>query len=170
MKHRSPPINAANPFLAWTTLALKTNEMLLASVQVISHRSNRIAKAGILPSARDQQEFALMGQEKIEAAAESAQAIASRIMTINQQLGTMIFKQLISGTSGFVSLAFQPAFALSGKQQAKLLRAAMQNSTAVASKLAGSVAHLAHHGLKPIHSRATGNAKRLQKLAESKQD
>jgi hypothetical protein len=38
---------------------------------------------------------------------------------------------------------------------------AMTNSAATAPQIPGSIAHVAHHGLKPIHSRATGNAKRL---------
>jgi hypothetical protein len=153
-----------NPMAAWSQLALKTGEMLLASAQVINHRTNRIAMAGAVPNTRDQREFALMGQEKIEAATESAQAIATRMVTMNAQIGTLAFRQMLNGMSGIMGLLAAPSMALSMKGQAELLRDAIESSATVASQLSDSMARLAHHGLKPIHSRATGNAKRLRKI------
>jgi predicted small secreted protein len=63
-----------NTLLVWTRLAWKTGEMMMASAQVIHHRTLRMTAAGATPSARDRPEFALMGQEKLEAGVESAQA------------------------------------------------------------------------------------------------
>ena len=156
------PFVMFNPFQAWTTLALKTGEMLVASAQVIGHRTTRMAAAGATPNARDRREFALMGQEKIEAFAESAFAVGMQMMAFNQQVGTVVLKQLIKGSGNAFSLAMRPA--LSARRQAELLRSALLNSTALASKLGASSAQLAQHGLKPIHARATGNAKRLDKI------
>src|SRR5664279_4822825 len=65
-----------SPFILWGDLATKTVEMMLASAQVIGHRTGRMALAGPAPNARDRREFALMGQEKIEAGTQSAQAMA----------------------------------------------------------------------------------------------
>lgn len=152
----------ANPFLAWTKLALHTGEMLTASAQVIHHRSGRIAAAGILPDARDRREFRLMGQEKIEAAAESMQAMAVQIANINLQMANAVLRQWISG-AGMFALLTSPVAALSARRQGALLRTAMTDSTALASQAAGSLARLAHHGMRPIHARATGNARRLLK-------
>lgn len=151
-----------NTYQAWSALALKTGEMMLASAQVIGHRSARIAAAGPLPDARDRREFTLMGQEKIEAAAESALAAGMRMMALNQQIGTMVRRQWIGGAGGAFALVMQPALALSGRRQAALLRAAMLNSGALASKLANSAAQVAQHALRPVHARATGNARRLR--------
>jgi hypothetical protein len=150
-----------NPFSAWTSLMLKTSEMMLASAQVIGHRTGRMATAGAIPSARDQKEFTLMGQEKIEAVAESTQAIAAQMIRVNQQLGTMAFEQLIGGAGRVMALAASRTIEQSGRRQAELVRDAVDNSADAASQLSGSIAGLAHHGLKPIHSRAMGNAKRL---------
>jgi hypothetical protein len=161
MKRRRTRV-PANPFAIWTSLAVKSGEMMLASAQVISHRTGRMASAGAIPNTRDQKEFTLMGQEKIEAATESAQAIAAQVMRANQQLGRLAFEQWMAGAR---SLMTTSAFA-SSEGQAKLVRSAMQNSAEMASHLSGSVAQLAHHGLKPIHSRATGNAKRLGKITK----
>lgn len=143
---------------------MKTGEMLLASAQVINHRTNRIAMAGAIPNARDQKEFTLMGQEKLDAATESAQAIAARMVTMNTQLGALAFRQLLNSMSGLMGLVASPAVAMSAKGQAALLRDALQSSANVASHFSDSIARIAHHGLKPIHSRATSNAKRLLKV------
>ena len=50
----------ANPFLIWTDLALKTAEMMLASLQAIGHRTGLMIAAGREPSERDCREFTLM--------------------------------------------------------------------------------------------------------------
>lgn len=122
-------------FMPWTGLALKTGEMMIASAQVISHRTSRMAAAGTPPSERDQREFHLMGQEKIEAAAESAQAMAVGIVRLQQQMGKLAFTRMLTGTRGSRPL--------------------------VTSR---TVVQIVHKGLKPIHSRAVANAKRLTKL------
>ena len=74
---RSRTPSFTNPFLVWTRLTWKTGEMMLASAQVIHHRKSRMAAVGATPSARDRREFALMGQEKLEASVESAQAMVA---------------------------------------------------------------------------------------------
>jgi hypothetical protein len=154
----------ANPFIVWTGLAIKASEMLMASAQVIGHRTSRMATAGMLPSLRDQHEFTLMGQEKIEAATESMQAIIDKMIGLNQQIGTLVIQQLWAGTAGMMSLAASFTPAQASKLQTDLVYNVISNSTAVASQLADSVAHVAHTGMKPIHLRATANAKRLGKL------
>jgi len=150
-----------NPFLLWTNLAFKSGEMLLASAQVIGHRSHRIALAGPTPNARDQRELTLMGQEKIAAAAESAQAMAMSMMKLNQQIGELAFRQMLTGASAMMSLAASRTAGQSVARQARLVRDTLANSAAATSQLSSAVARLADKGLKPIHSRTKGNAKRL---------
>jgi hypothetical protein len=155
---------ALNPFVLWIELAFKTGEMLMASAQVIRHRTGRMATAGAIPSLRDQREFTLMGQEKIEAVTESAQAIAVRLVGLNQQIMTLAFKQMTTGATGILSLAASRNPAQSHRRQEKLIRETVSNSTSAASQLADTVVMVADQGLKPIHSRATANARRLAKL------
>jgi hypothetical protein len=154
---------SVNPFRIWSDFAWKTGEMMLASVQVIGHRSNRMRSAGSSPSAADQREFALMGQEKVAAAAESAQAMSLGWMRFNQQFATMAFRQMSAGTAAIISLAASRTPGQSVARQTKLVRDTMTHSAAATSQLSKSAARLAQRGLKPIHSRATGNAKRLGK-------
>ena len=73
-----------SPFMLWGDLATKTLEMMLASAQVIGCRTGRMALAGAAPNARDRREFALIGQEKFEVGAQSAQAMVAHIMTMSR--------------------------------------------------------------------------------------
>lgn len=155
-----------NPFLMWSRLAWKTGEMAIASAQVIGHRSSRLALAGSVPSVRDQREFALMGQEKGEAAMESAQAAGVRMLMLNQQFAALAFKQMLSASAALMSIAASRTAAESVARQSKLVRDTMAGSVVAASKLSGSTAQLARRALKPVHTRVSGNVRRLGRLAK----
>jgi hypothetical protein len=160
---RSRPRNAfANPFLLWVNLAMKTGEMMMASAQVIEHRTRRMAAAGSKPNASDRREFALMGQEKIEAAAKSAHGMAAHMMTMNPFLGARAARQSLAAATAMMSLAGSRTVSQALARQAKLVRT-MTQSAGTASRISGSSARLAQRGLAPIHARATANAKRLSK-------
>lgn len=152
-----------NPFLAWGELAAKTSEMMMASAQVIQHRTGRMAAAGPTPSLRDQREFTLMGKEKIEAMAESTQAMALQMMAMNPMLGLRTFELMMKGSSLMLSLATSTTIGQSLNHQVKLAKI-LAESAKTNSELSHSAMKIAHHGLKPIHSRATSNAKRLAKI------
>ena len=151
-----------HPFLAWTDLAWKIGEMSMASAQVIAHRTTRMAAAGSKPNARDRKEFTRMGQEKIEVAMESARAMAAHLATMNLQLGARAFTHMVTGTAALMSLAASRSVGQSIKRQAKLAET-LSRSAITACELSGSTARLARRGLKPIHARATANARRLGK-------
>ncbi|NMG74449.1 polyhydroxyalkanoate granule-associated phasin [Aromatoleum diolicum] len=150
----------ANPFLIWTELAMKTGEMMLASAQVIGHRTERIAAAGTMPNAHDLHEFNLMGQEKIDAAVESSRAMTMQMMKLNQQLWARTVRQMQAGVVAMMSLAASRSVAESIARQATLVRT-MTRSADTASQLSRAVARVARSGLNPIHARATANAERL---------
>jgi hypothetical protein len=153
---------SGNPFLAWTNLAWKVGEMSMASAQVIAHRTTRMAAAGANPSASDQQEFTRMGQEKIDAATESAQAMGLQLLNMNLKFGARVFRHMVTGGAAMVSLAGSRDVGQFVTRQAKLAQAVSQ-SAATAAQMSHSTVQLAAHGLKPIHARATANARRLGK-------
>jgi hypothetical protein len=160
---RSRTRNAiANPFLLWVDVAMKTGEMMMASAQVIEHRTRRMAAAGSNPNASDRREFALMGQEKVEAAAKSAQGMAAQMMTMNPFLGPRAVRQTLATATAMMSLAGSRTFSQALARQAKLVRT-MTQSAGTASRISGASARLAQRGLAPIHARATANARRLGK-------
>jgi hypothetical protein len=153
----------ASPLLVWMQLGFKTSEMLFASSQVIGHRTSRMAMAGPVPNARDRKEFTLMGQEKLEAAAESAQAMISRMLALQIEMASTIFRQYMTGATSLFALAAAPASVMTAGGQANLMRSLLAPMT-TAGNLSENMARVAQHGLKPIHLRATSNARRLGKL------
>ena len=152
----------ANPLSVWTDLALNTCEMMVASAEVIGHRTGRMAVAGPIPNARDQREFALMGREKIDAAAESARAMAEFVMTINCQIGAQAFSQMLTGSTAMISLAASSSIGQSIERQGELVRT-MTDSAITASQLPNSAGLLAQSAVEPIYSRTKANARRLGK-------
>src|SRR3954447_26361997 len=90
-------------------LGWQTREMLWASSQVIAHRTARMATAGPIPSRRDAREFRLMGQEKVEAAAESLQAMTAQCMNIQSMTATAGVQQAMAATRALASMASSPA-------------------------------------------------------------
>lgn len=153
----------SNPMRIWSDLALQTTEMMLASAHVIGHRTNRMAVAGPNPSEHDLAEFNLMGQEKIEAASESLQAMAEQMMRFNLKLGSRAMSQMMECMADMMMLATSrtPAEVMAG--HAKLLRT-ITLSAATAAQLSSSAARVASSGMKPVLARATANSSRLAAL------
>jgi hypothetical protein len=162
MEKDETPSLPPNPYSVWTDLAVKTYEMMVASAEVIGHRAGRMAAAGPIPNPSDQREFALMGQEKIEAAAESARAMAEFVMTLNRQLGAQAFSQMLTGSTAMISLAASSSIGQSFERQGELVRT-ITESAITASQLPNSAGLLAYSAVKPIYSRTKANAKRLGK-------
>jgi hypothetical protein len=153
--------NMANFFKLWLDVALDTSEMMTASAQVISHRTTRMAQAGLVPDARDQKEFHLMKQEKVEAATESIYAMALPLVSMNQEIGMLALNQTMKAATNMIALATSVTPLQSSQRQAKLINDTIAGTVTAGQKLSDSVAKVAGKGLKPIGSRAKANAKRL---------
>jgi len=155
-------LNPFAPFMAWSDLGWKTAEMMMASAQVVAHRTNLMAQSSFPPSAADQAEFTLMGQEKVEAAQESLWAATTDMMTQNPV-------NMMKAIQGMMGLSYD-MFRLAGSQS---IPEAIRNNARVnrglrraavdATRLTHSAAGLADATLQPIHKAATANAKRLSK-------
>jgi hypothetical protein len=160
MKRNHPGYPYFLPFTLWCDLAVKTQQMMLASAQVIAHRTGRMASAGPAPSARDRREFALMGQEKIEAGVQSAQAMTAQLMSMSQPWGVTAFRHVLQSSAALMALAGSRTPGQLVSRQATLMRA-LGRSAASLTDASTDATRLAQRGLKPIHAKATANAKRL---------
>jgi hypothetical protein len=152
----------ANPFLAWTNLALTFAEMGVASAQVIAHRTARMAAAGPTPNARDRVEFTRMGQEKIDAASASMRAMAVQAAGMNARLGSLLLRDMVNGSAAWFSLAGSRTVGQAMARQTKLAQH-VSKSAITAATLSNATARLAKTGMAPVHARATANARRLAK-------
>jgi hypothetical protein len=123
-----------------TQLFIKTGELALAAPQVVAHRVTRMALAGPVLSARDQQEFSTMVLEKQTALAQSWSAMASETLRINQAFAASMMGAFWAPLSG----TRLPSRQISRQVQSAVLR-------------------IANQGLAPVHKKAVGNSKRLAK-------
>lgn len=153
----------ADPMRIWSDLALQTTEMMLTSAHVIGHRTGRMVVAGPNPSEHDLAEFSLMGQEKIEAAGESLQAMAEQMMRFNLKLGSRAVSQMMECMADMMMLATSrtPAEVIAG--QAKLVSTIML-SVVTAAQASSSAARVASSGMQPVLARTTANSNRLAGL------
>lgn len=164
MQSQHRPLNFINSFTIWTELTLKTVEMMTASAQVISHRTARIVNAGLIPATSDRREFRLMGNEKMEALADSLQAVGWQYLVSQQQLAVHLFRQWMTTAGNFRAIWSGPSIIHSSWPYFALMRECMASTHILNGHLNEATATLMHKGLMPIHSRVTANAKRLSRL------
>jgi hypothetical protein len=155
-----------NCYATWCRLGWAAGQMTTAAVQVFGHRTRRFVVAGAVPSARDRREFALMGQEKGEAALEAAQAVGLSLLRLNQQFSALVFKQTLSTLASVMSISASRTGAEFVGLQSTLLRNTINGYLVTSSKLSGSTAQLARRALNPVHTRVSGNLKRLGKISK----
>ncbi|VTU12768.1 hypothetical protein SRS16CHR_00007 [Variovorax sp. SRS16] len=153
-----------NPLMLWADVGLKTHEMLLSSGSVIRMRTERIAQAGLAPSAADLAEFQLMGQEKLAAATESGAAMANQLHTTQFALVQRALQQWLIGAAALLAL-ITSTDTEQAVTHARTLGSAAARSAATASQLSSASARIVQRGLKPIHAKATSNARRLSAQA-----
>lgn len=143
------------------SLAFRTSEMLWASTQVIASGTSGMLQHGPTPSARDRRELILMGRKKFEAAAESATAMGDYLLRMNLEFAALAMNQTMAIAASMLALSASRTPQQAFRRQARLIGNATSQSAGSLPQLSGSAARLAQRGLKPIHSRATKNAKRL---------
>jgi len=148
----------SNPFGLWTDLMFATGEMMIASAEVIGHRTGRMSAAQLPLSAKDEKEFTLMVQEKAEAGQEAALALAEAATHAATQMAMTVPAQMMEAAWGLASSRTVPQFL---EAQMKLGQALVEPLTG--HDLAHAAVRAGHAAVKPYHSRATANAKRLNK-------
>lgn len=150
-----------SPFWLWSSLAVKTGEMMMASASVIAHRTDRMARSSSPPDSADQKEFTLMAQEKVDAAQESALATGLAMMRMGPAAAWRNVQQMMAITTDMLSLATSRTQAQAFQRQARM----MKTLTSKASMdMSSDAARLTDKALTPLYKRATRNAKRLNRL------
>ena len=148
----------------WSRFGWRFSEMLFASSQVIVHRTDRMRKAGTALHADDRQEFSLMKQEKVEAALESAQAMALESVLAGQRYAAFAFGQFFAGMPALLALALPGTAGQVSARRIRLVHDTVQRSALSATRLSNATGKIVQKGLTPIRKRATANAKRLKRV------
>jgi len=120
------------------SLPVQVAELAAAVPQVVAHRITRMALAGPVLSARDRKEFSGMVSEKQAAFMQSWQGMFAAAVRSNQNLALAMSRSLLSPS------ASHPA-----------------SSLRLAKQINHSLLKVASEGLRPLHRKATANAKRL---------
>ncbi len=118
--------------------AIDLAELAVAAPQVIGHRMQRMMAAGSAPTAQDRREMQRMGNEKVQAFAESWTAMSLQTVAAQQQMALSLWRAW-----------FSPVTSASAQRLGQQWQRA---ALGVASK-----------GLEPVHRRAVANARRLGK-------
>jgi hypothetical protein len=163
MKRRPPAVPPlANPFLAWTTFALKSAEMSTAAAQVIAMRVGRMMAAGANPTAADRREMVRMGAEKVDAFSRAGAALAAGMTPNAMAVGVRAVEAWAAMLGAGASLATAGTLPQAARRQRALVNAVARHAPAArqGSKAAATIAHAV---LAPVHAKATANAKRLSR-------
>lgn len=132
----------------------------MSSSSVIQIRTQRMAAAGLTPSTDDMAEFKLMSQEKLDAANESNAAMAHELGTRQVALLGHAVQHWFGSVGALFALAVATTPAEAIERHGKWVDAATR-SAAVVSQISSASARVVQRGLKPIHAKATSNARRL---------
>jgi hypothetical protein len=144
---------SSTPMALWWQTCLKAAETMVAAPQVITHRTARMAQVGSIPTQVDQREFAAMGAEKVVAFSQAWMNAASEIVTFQQQMASTAIHQWWA-----MANQFNPVTTFTAPWS--LMKAPI--GLLFTSNRAMSITpRIAHAVVKPIHAKATSNARRL---------
>ena len=130
-------------------LATKSLELSWAAPQVVAQRVTRMMTAGPNPSARDQQEFMRMGNEKVVAFYESWMGMWTQACTSYWQAAASMYAH----PSLLTPTASNP-FAAFGVSKA---------TNRLVKQQVNAVTDVLNAGISPVHAKAVSNAKRLSR-------
>jgi len=105
-----------------------------------------------------------MKQEKVDAALESAQAMALESILAGQRYAAFTFRQFFAGMPALLSLALPGTPRQLSARQIRLVRNTVHQTAMSTNKLSVATGKIVQRGLTPIRKRATANAKRLKRV------
>lgn len=153
------PASALQASTSFASLAMKSAEMALASAQTIFYRTWMMMAAGSEPTAKDWREYMRMSAEKLAAAASSSRAWTTSGPGVGRRASALADAQ---------HQVLDAALDLGRARSLPDLLAA-QNRYATALAASGDAAlgfwrsyvEAMSGGMRPYHTRATANARRL---------
>jgi len=95
---------AVDPMAAYASW-VKMWQLATIAPMVIGYRLAGMALAGPEPTTRDRKELARMGQEKVDAWSEAAQATGMRVARANMDMATLLLRQAWGGAPAAAAFA-----------------------------------------------------------------
>lgn len=158
-RQRRTPRTAAIPF---ADLMIKSGEIAAASAQTVFHRMLLMSGTNAAAlTAAERREFARMVTEKMQAAMESGQIIASEMFRLNQQLMSMAWSQSMSNGMAWMSMLSGRNPGAAFTAQSQFMNTAARQAADSGQKISAALARAATRGLAPVHTAVSANARRL---------
>jgi hypothetical protein len=158
LRRYSRALSRSNPTLLWWHAGMKTWETMLVAPQVIAERTARMVAAGPLPAAADRRELVTMGTEKVIAFSEAWIGAAREIVSLQQEMLNTASRQWWS-----LMTAFNPLLRGRAARVAQNPASMMTQMLSSGNRVASALPRVAHGAVKPVHAKATSNAKRLRR-------
>jgi hypothetical protein len=144
---------SSTPVTLWWQTWLKATETMIAAPQVVAHRTARMAQASPAPNRSDQRELTTMGVEKVVAFSQSGLNAASELVAFQQQMANAALRQWWA-----MAHLFKPLTA--GTAPRRVMNAPLELLSA-SHRALSITPRVAHESVKPVHAKATSNARRL---------
>ena len=157
-RRRAGPASLA---AAWSRLAWRAGETMLASSEVIARRSTSAWLAGAMPDTHERAERVRMVSEKIDASAECGSAVGAKILEQAMRSGSQWWLDAWRLQLGLASLATS---ATPAQAQARLARVAA-SAVPMMTRAAADALERSSAALAPVHRRTGANVRRLRRKA-----
>lgn len=152
---------------AWSAAAqnasslFRAGELALAAATVIGARSQLGLAGAADPARADYAELARIAPEKIDAFSRSGAAVVGQVWEMQREVGTLMLRQAEAGLN--LALAFWqlPLPHHAAQLQADFVAGTVDRTADSADRLAHRASRLHDTAMRPIHRRATANARRL---------
>ncbi|MGY6217127.1 polyhydroxyalkanoate granule-associated phasin [Methylolobus aquaticus] len=144
---------SSTPVTLWWQTWLKATETMIAAPQVVAHRTALMAQVRTVPNRSDQRELTTMSVEKVVAFSQAGMNAASELVAFQQQMANSALRQW-----WVMAHLCNPmtAFAVPWR----VMNAPVELLSA-SHRALSITPRVAHGAVKPIHAKATSNARRL---------
>lgn len=144
--------------------AAQQSELGVVSAKTIGYRTAMMAGALTDPGELTNPEFVRMGTEKVEAAAEAASAVATGFADLQKAWMALFLAPAQAVTAGLCGFGAcrSPVEVFSAQQ--RLVETSVMASYDAGLHFADAAARLTGAGLRPIHRKASANARRLARV------
>ncbi len=160
-------MNETSAGLAATARAV--TETVTAAGTVIGHRVALGAQAVTDPLNADHHaELSLMTTEKVAAFSDASNVMLDELHDLNREVMTFLAQQAVGAAQAVFALGSATTPAALFDVQQRFLMESWARGSAHAFKLAALSSSASAQVLAPVHSAATANAKRLNKVARRK--
>jgi hypothetical protein len=157
--HRySRAMSRAYPQLLWWQVGFKAWETMFAAPTVIAQRTARLMSAGPIPGASDRREFVNMGTEKVVAFSQACLGASREMVSFQQGLARIACRQWWA-----LFTALNPLLAGRGTQPFSGTSKIVMSMLDAGNHSMSALPRVAHSAVKPVHAKATSNARRLRR-------